>query len=61
MSLPNINSIYYGSKGISFLGPKIGSIVPSYFKDLHMMNCFKRASKNWQSEICPCKNSCSNK
>ena len=37
----NINSVYYGSQTISFLGPEVWELLPSNIKDSENLNIFK--------------------
>ena len=45
---PRINTVYWGSNSLSYLGPKIWNIVPVEIK-------FKIKIKEWKPENCPCK------
>ena len=52
---PQINSVYYGSESISYLGPKIWDIIPDEFKKKESLNSFKEAIKTWKPNDCPCR------
>ena len=51
--LPNVKSVFCGTESISFLGPKIGNIVPNEFKKETPLNAFKKLIKKWEPENCP--------
>ena len=50
----NVNSIYYDSETISFLGLKIWESLPSNIKDSQTLNIFKSNIESWKPENCPC-------
>ena len=47
----NIQSAFYGSEIIFFLGPKIWELLPSDIKDSQILNIFKSNIKSWKPEI----------
>ena len=51
----NIRTVTYGSETLSFLGPKIWSLIPSHIKSANTLDEFKNKIKNWKPENCPCK------
>ena len=53
--LPNVRSVFCGTVSISFLGPKIWNIVPNEFKKETSLHAFKKLTKKWQPENCPCR------
>ena len=51
--IPSIRTVYHGSEGISFLGPKIWNILPREIKQQTSLNSFKKSVKNWKPQDCP--------
>ena len=54
-AMPNVKSVFHGSKSISYLDPKIWDIIPLNLKELTSLNAFKNGIKNWQPKNCPCR------
>ena len=54
-AVPNVKSVFHGSKSISYLGQKIWDIVPLDLKQLTSLNAFKKGIKKWQPKNCPCR------
>ena len=50
---PSVNTVYHGSKSISFLGPKILNLLPNERKNIGSLKILKNKSKNWKPENCP--------
>ena len=51
----NVNTVKYGTETISFLGPKIWDILPSYIRNSSTLLEFKRNIKQWKPIECPCR------
>ncbi len=51
----NIRTVTYGSETLSFMGPKIWSLIPTNIKGTNTLNEFKNKIKHWKPEKCPCK------
>ena len=47
-----MKSVYLGSEGVSFLGPKIWDMLPDNCKDVDNLNNFKNKVKKWKPENC---------
>ena len=52
-AVPNVKSVFHGSKSITYLGPKIWDILPLQLKELTSLNAFKKVIKKWQPKNCP--------
>ena len=53
--LENIKTVHYGTKSLSFLGPKIWELVSLEIKSSHSLEEFKKKIKSWIAENCPCR------
>ena len=51
----NVNTLRYGTETISFLGPKIWSIIPNEFKRSTSIIDFKCKIRKWKPVSCPCR------
>ena len=51
----NVRTVAYGTNTLSFLGPKIWSIVPTAIKESKSLVEFKREIRKWIPERCPCR------
>ena len=51
--VPNVKSVFRGSKSTSNLGLKIRDIVPLELKEFTILNAFKKGIKKWQPKNCP--------
>ena len=51
----NVNTVLYGTETISFLGPKIWSIIPTDMKNATSFFEFKRKIRKWKPVACPCR------
>ena len=51
----NVHSEKYGINTISYLGPRIWSILPEILKNAPDLLAFKRQIKSWIPKNCPCK------
>ena len=40
---PLAKSVYYGTKGLSYVGPKVWDILPSIYKNIDGLDKFKKA------------------
>ena len=50
-----VRTVYNGTEGVSYLGPKIWEIVPEEYKTFNSLNSFKESIKNWVPLNCPCR------
>ena len=50
-----LNSVWHGTKSVSFLRPKIWDLVPYEIKESESLNGFKFKIKRWVPEGCPCR------
>ena len=50
-AVPNVKSVFHGSKSISYLGPKICDTVPIELKQLTSLNAFKKVLKTGNQKI----------
>ena len=46
-SIRKVNSVYHGTKSLSFLGPNFSELVPSEINESESLEIFKRRKKNW--------------
>jgi len=51
----NIRTEHYGKESLSYLGPKIWSIIPEDIKMLTSLKSFKLKIRKWKPDKCPCK------
>ena len=51
----NVRTVAYGTETISFLGPKIWSILPKEIKESKSLVEFKTKIKKWRPKECPCR------
>ena len=54
-SRPMVKSVYHGTESISYLGPKIWDILPEKLKNIDNLGHFKRETKIWKTDNCPCR------
>ena len=55
-SIPAVRTVFHGSESISFLGPKIWTILPDDIKNAKSLGgVFKSKIKSWKPENCPCR------
>ena len=52
---PLVNSVRCGTESISYLGPKIWSMVPDTYENIYSLYNFKNVIKKWKPENCPCR------
>ena len=52
--IPNVKSVYHGTKSLSNLGPRILNFVPDKLKQLVDIHAFKKEIKKRKPENCPC-------
>ena len=50
-----VRTVAYGIQSISYMGPKIWTIVPESIKQASSLNEFKRKIKSWNPQNCPCR------
>ena len=50
-----INSVYFGSKSLSSLAPKIWDLAPDSFKNGNSLERFKNRIKTWTTDKYPCR------
>ena len=51
----NVNTVFYGTESLSFLGPRLWGKLPNKYKNVNTLNEFKIKIKDWQCEDCPCR------
>ena len=51
----NIHSVQFGIKSLSYLAPKIWSMIPEEIKSEHSLYSFKNKIKVWKPDKCPCR------
>ena len=51
----NIRTEHYGKESLSYLGPKIWSLIPNDIKTITSLNVFKQNIRQWKPDKCPCK------
>ena len=49
-----VKRVHYGTETVSFLGPKLWSILPQEYKNIDNLSEFKNKIKNWVPQNCPC-------
>ena len=52
-TVPNVKSVFHGTKSVSYIASKIWDMVPSNIKALNNLSAFKQAIKKWKPEKCP--------
>ena len=50
-----VKRVHYGTETVSFLGPKLWSILPNEYKSIININEFKSNIKSWVPLNCPCR------
>ena len=48
-----VKTVHYGTETVSFLGPKLWSILPNEYKSIININEFKSKIKSWVPQNCP--------
>ena len=51
----NVHTEHYGKESLSFLGPKLWSLVPEKIKMSNSLKEFKELIKTWKTDKCPCR------
>ena len=51
---PKVNSVYKGTKSVTFLVPKIWDLLPNELKDIGNLAAFKKTIKKWSPQKFPC-------
>ena len=54
-SRPMVKSVYHGTEGISYLGPKIWDILPEKLNNIDNPEHFKKEIKRRAPDNCPCR------
>lgn len=50
-----VKTVHYGTETVSFLGPKLWSILPDEYKKINNLHDFKDKIKSWGPQNCPCR------
>ena len=50
-----VHNEHYGKDSLSFLGPKLWSLIPENIKNSNSLKEFKRQIKTWKTDKCPCR------
>ena len=50
-----INTVSYGTETLSFMGPKIWTLIPNKLKNISTLVEFKQKIKKWKPTNCPCR------
>ena len=50
-----IKTVRYGKETITYLGPKIGSILPDEIRESASLETFRQKIKLWKPNSCPCR------
>ena len=50
-----VKTVHYGTETVSYLGPKIWSILPQEYKNIDNLCEFKNKIKSWVPQNCPCR------
>ena len=48
-------TVRYGTETITYLGPKIGSIIPDNIRESSSLKNFRQKIKLWKPNSCPCR------
>ena len=51
----NVSTVSYGTESLSFIAPKIWSLIPEDIKKAPTLEIFKQNIKNWKTNECPCR------
>ena len=51
----NVSTVHYGTESLSFIAPKIWSIIPDEIKESPTLEIFKLKIKDWKTNECPCR------
>lgn len=54
LTVPNIDTVSFGTKSLSSLGPKIWNKLPNHLKSSESLSTFKNAIKSWNGSKCFC-------
>ena len=54
-AIPNVKSVYHGTKSSSNLGSRIWNFFPDTLKQLVDIHAFKKENKKWKPKNCPCR------
>ena len=50
-----IRTVHYGTETITYLGPKIWSIIPDKIRESASLENFRQKIKLWKPDSCPCR------
>ena len=50
-----VKTVHYGTESLSFLGPKLWTLLPQEYKDIDNLTDFKCKIKSWVPKNCPCR------
>ena len=50
-----IKTVHYGTETITYLGPKIWSIIPDEIRESASLETFRQKIKLWKPNSCPCR------
>ena len=50
-----IRTVHYGTETITYLGPKIWSIIPDKIRESASLGNFRQKIKLWKPDSCPCR------
>ena len=50
-----IKTVRYGTETITYLGPKIWSIIPDEIRESASLESFRQKIKLWKPDSCPCR------
>ena len=51
----SVKTVFYGTESLPYLAPKAWELFPNNIKSLENLPKFKKAIKNWKSDVCPCR------
>ena len=51
----NVKTVYYGTKTLSYLAPKIWNLIPSEVKNSETLEIFRKKNLKRKPHICPCR------
>ena len=50
-----IRTVFHGEGSLSFLGPRIWTLIPDKIRSSESLSLFKKRIKTWQPSNCPCR------
>ena len=48
-------TVKFGTETISYRGPQIWNLIPERLRTLETLNKFKKETKSWKCDACPCR------